>query len=123
MKKCVLGEFGPKDPKKFRDVDRVITNKPVGEIAAMLRKFPPSRINYSLLDAVETEMISYKDGDSIYQNGEILELKNGAWQKVATTENAEDKLTAQKLAIQNYQDKVKTPYDAFQNNISLPLIS
>lgn len=117
-KKFVLGEFVPKDPKKFRDVDRVVTNKPVGEIAAMLRKFPPSRINYSLLDAIETEMISYKDGDSIYQNGEILELKNGAWQKVATTENAEDKLTAQKLAIQNYQDKVKTPYDAFQNNIS-----
>jgi len=41
----VLGEFVPKDPAKFRDVDRVITDKPVAEISQMLAKFPDSRIN------------------------------------------------------------------------------
>jgi len=78
-KRFVLGEFVAKDPAKFRDVDRVITDKPVAEIAQMLSKFPDSRINWGLLESIETLPIIYREGDSVYQAGQSLVFTHGQW--------------------------------------------
>lgn len=110
-KRFVLGEFVPKDPEKFRDVDRVVTNASVGEIGKMLRKFPGSRINWDLLDAVETAPIVYRDGDTLAQAGVTLQMKDGRW--VPLDASAQDAEAADLLG------KVATPYAAFENAVSL----
>ncbi len=53
----MLGEFKPKDPDKFRDVDRVINPASVAEIGALLKKFPGSRVDWALLASSETQPI------------------------------------------------------------------
>lgn len=75
----VLGEFQAKDPNKFRDVDRVISNASPVEIAKLLRKFPGSRIDWALLEATETAPIFYSEGDTMVSAGQTLEMRDGAW--------------------------------------------
>jgi hypothetical protein len=106
----VLGEFVPKDPDKFRDVDRVMNKAPVGEIASMLRKFPNSRINWDLLNTVETAPIVYQDGDTITQAGETLELRNGQWVAL--------KKTGQDVELLSLLPTMTKPYLAFENKVS-----
>jgi hypothetical protein len=78
-KRFVLGEFQAKDPTKYRDVDRVISDQSVPNIAKLLRKFPGSRVDWKLLDATETEPIAYNNGDSIVLAGQTLEMRDGVW--------------------------------------------
>jgi hypothetical protein len=78
-KRYVLGEFVAKDPSKFRDVDRVVSDASVANIGKLLRKFPGSRIDWKALEAEETEPISYNEGDSLTLAGQTLELRGGAW--------------------------------------------
>jgi len=82
-KRFVLGEFQAADPNKVRDVDKVINNDSIANIAKLLVKFPDSRINWELLDQTNPEPIVYNDGDTISLSGEILKLTNGEWVKVA----------------------------------------
>jgi hypothetical protein len=77
--KHVLGEFVAKDPNKLRDVDRVINTGSVADIAKLLRKFPPSRVEWALLDATETQPIIYNEGDTVRHAGQTLVMKGGAW--------------------------------------------
>jgi N12 class adenine-specific DNA methylase len=78
-RRFVLGEFVAKDPSKFRDVDRVVNNGSVADIAKMLRKFPVSRIDWALLEAAETQPIIYNDGDTMTLAGQTLEMRDGVW--------------------------------------------
>ncbi len=78
-KRFVLGEFVPKDPTKFRDVDRVISDQSVANIAKLMRKFPGSRVDWALLDATETEPIEYREGDTITMAGQTLQMQDGRW--------------------------------------------
>jgi predicted RNA methylase len=87
-KRFVLGEFQAKDPNKFRDVDRVISDQTVPNIAKMLRKFPGSRIDWKMLNATETQPIEYAEGDTITMAGQTLEMREGAW--VALGKAADD---------------------------------
>lgn len=87
-KRFVLGEFQAKDPNKFRDVDRVISDQSVANIAKMLRRFPGSRIDWKALNAAETEPLVYNDGDTITMAGQTLEMRDGVW--VALGKAAED---------------------------------
>lgn len=82
--KHVLGEFIPKDPNKFRDVNRVVNAASIPDIAKLLRKLPKSRIDWALLEEAETMPITYNEGDTISQDGQILQLKNGEWVVLAT---------------------------------------
>ena len=79
----VLGEFKAKDPAKFRDVDRVISDQGPADIAKLLRKFGGSRIDWDLLDSAEPEPILYVEGDTITQAGRTLVMRGGAWDEVA----------------------------------------
>lgn len=87
-RRFVLGEFKAKDPSKFRDVDRVLSNAGPAEIGQLLRKFPGSRIDWALLNASETSPILYAEGDTMVSAGQTLEMRNGAW--VALPKAAED---------------------------------
>jgi predicted RNA methylase len=78
-KRFVLGEFVAKDPSKFRDVDRIVSDQSIPNIAKLLRKFPGSRIDWKALEALETEPIIYNEGDSLTLAGQTLELRNGEW--------------------------------------------
>lgn len=87
-RRFVLGEFQAKDPSKFRDVDRVLSNASPAEIGKLLRKFPGSRIDWALLNASETSPILYAEGDTMVSAGQTLEMRNGVW--VALPKAAED---------------------------------
>lgn len=78
-RRFVLGEFVAKDPTKFRDVDRVVSDQSIPNIAKLLRKFPGSRIDWKAIEAAETEPIFYNEGDSMTLAGQTLEMRNGAW--------------------------------------------
>jgi len=109
-KRFILGDFVAKNPDAFRDVDRVITEKPVAEIAQMLSKFPNSRINWALLESIETLPIIYHEGDSIHQAGQTLVFTDGQW--IAAENQDHDTQTAQLTA------KLSTPYQAFSAKLS-----
>lgn len=109
-KRFILGEFIPKNPNKFRDVDRVINPVSIPEIAAMLKKFPDSRINWELLGASQTLPIIYRDGDTITQAGQTLQMQDGRWVAMSRGEESVDMA---KLA-----GNVATPYSAFENKVT-----
>lgn len=109
-KRFILGEFVPKDPNKFRDVDRVINPANVAEIGRMLKRFPDSRINWDLLGAVETSPIIYRDGDTITQSGQTLQMQDGRWVAMARTEESVD--------MAQVAGNMATPYKAFESKIT-----
>jgi hypothetical protein len=111
-KRFVLGEFVPKDPTKFRDVDRVITKAPIGEIGRMLKRFPDSRVNWDMLGASETTPIIYRDGDTITQAGQTLQMQDGRWVPLA---RGEDSASMAELV-----GKMKDPYAAFEAGATWP---
>lgn len=84
-RRFVLGEFIAKDPNKVRDVDRVVSNGSVADIAKMLRKFPGSRVDWAMLNASETEPILYNEGDTITMSGQTLQMQGGKWVALAKT--------------------------------------
>ncbi|MGD9613613.1 MAG: N-6 DNA methylase, partial [Kiritimatiellia bacterium] len=111
-KRFVLGEFVPKDPTKFRDVDRVITKAPIGEIGRMLKRFPDSRVNWDMLGASETTPIIYRDGDTITQAGQTLQMQDGRWVPLARGEDS--------ASMADLVGKMKDPYAAFEAGATWP---
>jgi len=109
-KRFVLGEFVPKDPSKFRDVDRVTTKLPVGEIGRMLKRFPKSRVDWDALGASETSPIIYRDGDTITQAGQTLHMQDGRWVPLARSETS--------ASMAGLAGKLKDPYTAFEASIA-----
>lgn len=108
----VLGKFVPKDPTKYRDVDRVVSNASVGEIGKLLHKLPGSRIDWQALEAAQTSPLVYKDGDTLHQAGQTLQMQDGAWVPVVGDQAGQrDMLTAQL--------HVTSPYAAFEAGVSL----
>ena len=106
-RRFMLGEFVPKDPTKYLDPDKVITTASIPEIAAMLRKFPDSRIDWELLNTTETELLIYKEGDIITQAGQTLQYVEDKWVVLGKQEESSE-LAA---GIASYS----TPYEAFLN--------
>ncbi|WP_062359731.1 N-6 DNA methylase [Vreelandella aquamarina] len=78
-KRFVLGEFVPKDPEKFRDVDRVKNPASIPEVAKLIRRLPGSRVDWTLLEAAETQPIIYHEGDTLTQAGQTLQMQDGQW--------------------------------------------
>lgn len=109
-KRFVLGEFVPKDPAKFRDVDRVITKAPIGEIGRMLKRFPDSRVDWDRLGASETTPIIYRDGDTITQAGQTLQMQDGRWVPLARGED--------NAGMAGLVGKMKDPYSAFEASVT-----
>ena len=110
--KYVLGTFVPKDPNEFRSVDRVVFNGQISELRDLFREkpLPKSRINWELLEATETAPIVYKEGDTIYQAGCTLTMRNGKWELTATP--------SVDFGLAETLEQLKDPYSAFENNVS-----
>lgn len=113
-KRFILGEFVAKDDTKYRDVDRVINDDSVQNISKLLRKFGGSRIDWEALDTQESDVISYNDGDTIYQNGQPLQYFDGVWQPV----QLDEELLVKNKITESIMAKLSTPYDAFIYKIS-----
>ena len=81
--------------KYGEDVLAVMSDDSIGNIAKLLRRFDGSRINWELLNTVDSPIIRYQEGETLYFDGILKEYKNGAWKNVKTTEtkaNAIDKI-------------------------------
>lgn len=74
----VLGTMG-RAMGRFGEKDILTSDLSIAEIAKLMRKFPGSRVNWELLDATETEMIAYNEGDTITLAGQTLQMKDGQW--------------------------------------------
>lgn len=111
-KPFVLGEFVAKDPTKFRDVDKVISNAGISDLREILqtRRLPKSRVNWELLEATETEPIIYSNGDRIMQAGVTLEMRDGVWVSVGKDNSDE--------TYSSLLGNVADPYKAFESGVT-----
>lgn len=77
----VLGDFIAKNPKKYRDDNKVISGAGLGELREILskRRLPNSRILWDKLETTEAEPPVYEEGDHIMQAGRTLEMRGGIW--------------------------------------------
>lgn len=110
--KYVLGDFVAKDPTKFRDVDKVISNAGLNDLREIMqkKKLPKSRIDWGLLESTETEPIVYQEGDTIYQAGTTLIFKNGQWEQQPSNDTDYE--------ISDLLKKLDNPYAAFENKVT-----
>lgn len=93
--KFILGTETKVRSKYGEDVLAVMSDDSIGNIAKLLRRFDGSRINWELLNTVDSPIIRYQEGETLYFDGILKEYKNGAWKNVKTTEtkaNAIDKI-------------------------------
>ena len=107
-KPYVLGEFVAKDPTKFRDTDKVISNAGISDLKEILqtRRLPRSRVNWDLLEAAETAPIVYEEGDTVTQAGVTLVMRDGVW--VAMPKDNSDADVSARL------NELANPYAAFE---------
>ena len=116
-KRYILGDFVPKNPEKFRDVDRVVTNVSVGEVGKLLKRFVGgSRVNWDLLGTVETSPIVYREGDTVMHAGTTLQMQNG--RLVLIKEAGDDEHAA---SIADMLAKLTTPLGAVNSDTMLAL--
>jgi SNF2 family DNA or RNA helicase/predicted RNA methylase len=76
--KYILGEVGTTNGK-FGEVEAVISDDSISNIARMIKRFPGSHIDWALLEATETAPIVYQDGDVLHKDGQTLEMRDGEW--------------------------------------------
>ena len=104
-KKLILGEVvmeknrWGKMAETVKDTNAAAGTKKTPEIAKMMRKFGKSRIDWSALDAAETEVIEYKNGDTVFQNGQQLQYQDGQWQVMAKEVTDTDREIQDRLAV------------------------
>lgn len=79
-KHFVIGEFQARDKTKMRDVDHYITDESVANIAKLIRKFPDSRVDLSILGAVAVDLTQYDEGDVIVRHGQTWIMQDDQWQ-------------------------------------------
>ena len=82
-KQYILGET-VKGKGRFGEVERVINDDSLSNILKLVKRFPDSRIDLSLLDATEElEPVTFNEGDIRQVDGATFELKGGEWTQVA----------------------------------------
>ncbi|MCA8037044.1 N-6 DNA methylase [Burkholderia arboris] len=109
-RKFILGETA-RGMSKFGEVEKVINDDSIANIAKLLRRFPESRINWELLDTTETAPITYTDGDIVHANGQTLEWKDDAWVEL-------DSSQADAADLVDLGARVQRPLDAV--NLAVP---
>lgn len=112
-RKYVLGQFVNKDSNKFRDVDRVINDDSITNIAKLMRKFGGSHIDWALLEQEETVPITYQEGDSIVHAGQTLQMQNGTFIVVGDINPTDNQLQAEKM-----MGSLSSPHSALISSIS-----
>ena len=89
-RKFVLGTIKMVASRWSKDelVEAVESDASLTDIAKIMRKFGPSRIDWAALDAAETLPISYAEGDTLFKDGVTLQFTDGAWVPVSATDEA-----------------------------------
>lgn len=95
-----------------KKVYAVINNDSVANIAQAIKRFSGSRIDWQLLDATETQPISYQNGDTIYQNGQAYVFDGIKFNAVAASQNEAESMANDVLA------KLSNPLSAFENGVT-----
>lgn len=105
-KRFILGEVVQEKDRWQKMSDKVVTTKTTPEIAKMLQKFGNSRIDWELLGATETQVITYSNGDTLFKDGKQLSYQDGIWQEIAKEDNSLDR------DMQNLLTKLDNGYTA-----------
>lgn len=113
-RRFILGEIG-RAMGQWGEVDVLTTTATVGEVGAMLRKLPDSRVNWELLEAAETLPVVYRDGDTMVHAGQTLRMEDGRWVPQARG--------AQEIQGANVLGQLADPYAAFEARVSYDLAS
>ncbi|WP_440464310.1 SNF2-related protein [Psychrobacter sp. ASPA161_6] len=93
-KKFILGDETKAINQWGKEIDTVKENKKNPKVSKMLKKFGDSRIDWDMLGAAGVEIVDYKNGDVIFQDGKQLEYQDGRWQAI------EKEVTSTELEIQ-----------------------
>ncbi|MFM0608656.1 SNF2-related protein [Paraburkholderia sediminicola] len=109
-KKYVLGETAI-GTGKFGEVEKVINEDSIGNIARLIKRFPHSHIDWELLNATETAPIIYADGDVIHSSGQTLEMRDGEW-------HALDSQVADDRHMLDLGQKVNSPLDVVNAGVT-----
>lgn len=81
-RKFILGNVEESKNRWGKMAERVESEQSTTAIAGMIKKFDGDRIDWSMLDAAEAEVIVYHNGDTVYQNGTQMVYQDGAWTAV-----------------------------------------
>lgn len=92
---------------RFGMVERVVNDQSLANILALVKRFPESRINWSMLNAVNADLPDYQDGDQQVMDGMTFERKAGQWVQVQGTVPKVD------------ESRQETPYGSFLNAVTL----
>lgn len=96
-KPFVIGDFA-KAKGRFGETTVLNSELSVADIAKLMRKFGPSRVDWARLDAAETLPIVYNEGDTIRQAGQTLQMQNGRWVELNEEPNAAAQASEELLA-------------------------
>lgn len=86
-KQNILGQVTmvPDWRNKQREIEAVISNDSLSNILKLIRRFPDSRIDRSMLELAETQpTVGPQDGDTRIMGGTTYEYQNGRWASVGT---------------------------------------
>lgn len=97
-KRFILGDVVSEKDRWGKMNEKVVSTKNTPEIAKMLKKFGDSRIDWGMLGAAGAEVLDYKNGDTVFQDGKQLEYQNGRWQAVEKEVTNTDIEIRQRLA-------------------------
>lgn len=96
-KKFIIGTETQKKGK-YGQMAAIAATGSVADVAKAIKSFGASRINWELLDASETTIITYTNGDVIHQDGQTLVYENGKFTVQEPTENERDNKASQVLS-------------------------
>ena len=97
-KRFILGDVVSEKDRWGKMAEKVVSTKKTPEIAKMMKKFGDSRIDWDMLGAAGAEIIDYKNGDIVFQDGKQLEYQDGRWQAVEKEVTNTDREIQQALA-------------------------
>ena len=98
---------------KFGEVEKVVHTGDITSVAKLMRPFDKTgRINWELLNTTETMPITYKDGDTVYLNGALLQMTDG---KLQVVDSGMDNENQEALLI---KENLTTPFKAISRGIT-----
>lgn len=98
---------------KFGEVEKVVHSGDIASVAKLMRPFDRTgRINWDLLNTTETMPITYKDGDTVYLNGALLQMTDG---KLQVVDGGMDNDNQEALAL---KESLDTPFNAIIRGVT-----
>lgn len=112
-----IGESTTKINRFGKEVEALVTDASIADIAKSMKRFGGSRINWDLLDAQVGENITYKEGDVTVVNGQTLVFDGVNFAQVA-----QDKVSDNKAIIDTMSEYVSATY-VVENGVTFDVIS